>query len=154
VRSFILWQFFPDLKPPTEHQQCTHKIKKNIKPHLLINMKQDLSNPLPHHLLIGGGQLSGCSSSVVRIFPSAEKGRKSWKKPKVLFSLFITSHLFFNDNLDWSNVPIIVKLYERMRDEFDKECPWISGLKSKLNWIPALSCFAYQHKVINEMIKN
>jgi hypothetical protein len=55
----------------------TQKIKKNITPHVLTNMKQDLSNPLPNHLLIGGGQLSGCSSSVVGIFPSAEKGGKS-----------------------------------------------------------------------------
>jgi hypothetical protein len=55
----------------------TQKIKKNITPHVLTNMKQDLSNPLPNHLLIRGGQLSGCSSSVVGIFPSAEKGGKS-----------------------------------------------------------------------------
>jgi hypothetical protein len=87
LRSSILSQLFTDLKPPTEHQQCTHKIKKNIIPGLLINMKQNLSNPWPNCLLIGGGQLSGCSGSVVWIFPAEKRGKSKMHREKEYLGL-------------------------------------------------------------------
>jgi hypothetical protein len=52
----------------------TQKIKKNITPHVLTNMKQDLSNPLP----------------------KCRKRGEELKTPGTLFFVHCFSHLFWN----------------------------------------------------------